>query len=290
MENNEQTGKRNRSSWAIWILIGALAIGNIVALWQSGETKKQLAALNQSVETRLMHLNEQADAFSLESDARALELKAELEDARRVAASAAGEAKIRAEQMAKRLAAEYKKRQEELSAEIGTVKESATAANERVSAMLTDVDSVRGNVAQTQSDVRETRSDLESTRADLRSVRGDLGVQSGLIATNAKELAALRELGERHYIEFDISKKGEPVKLGNVSVILRKTYPKRSKFTMDIVADDKRVEKKDKTINEPVQFYVSGHRQPYELVVNDVRKDAVVGYLSVPKVLRAEAR
>jgi hypothetical protein len=290
MENNEQTGKSNRSSWAIWILIGALAIGNIVALWQSGETKKQLAALNQSVETRLMHLNEQADAFSLEADARASELKAELEEARRVAASAAGEAKIRAEQIAKRLAAEYKKRQEELSAEIGTVKESATAANERVSAMLTDVDSVRGNVAQTQSDVRETRSDLEATRADLRSVRGDLGVQSGLIATNAKELAALRELGERHYIEFDISKKGEPVKLGNVSVILRKTYPKRSKFTMDIVADDKRVEKKDKTINEPVQFYVAGHRQPYELVVNEVRKDAILGYLSVPKVLRAEAR
>lgn len=290
MENNEQTGKTNRSGWAIWMLIGALAIGNIVALWQSGETKKQLAALNQSVETRLMHLNEQADAFSLEADARASELKAELEEARRVAASAAGEAKIRAEQMAKRLAAEYKKRQEELSAEIGTVKESATAANERVSAMLTDVDTVRGNVAQTQSDVRETRSDLEATRADLRSVRGDLGIQSGLIATNAKELAALRELGERHYIEFDISKKGEPVKLGNVSVILRKTYPKRSKFTMDIVADDKRVEKKDKTINEPVQFYVSGHRQPYELVVNEVQKDAVIGYLSVPKVLRAEAR
>lgn len=290
MESNEQTGKTNRSGWAIWMLIGALAIGNIVALWQSGETKKQLAALNQSVETRLMHLNEQADAFSLEADARASELKAELEEARRVAASAAGEAKIRAEQMAKRLAAEYKKRQEELSAEIGTVKESATAANERVSAMLTDVDTVRGNVAQTQSDVRETRSDLEATRADLRSVRGDLGIQSGLIATNAKELAALRELGERHYIEFDISKKGEPVKLGNVSVILRKTYPKRSKFTMDIVADDKRVEKKDKTINEPVQFYVSGHRQPYELVVNEVQKDAVIGYLSVPKVLRAEAR
>jgi len=42
---------------------------------------------------------------------------------------------------------------------------------------------------------------------------------------------------------------------------------------------------KDKTVNEPVQFYVtSKSRVPYELVINEVRKDTLVGYLSMPKV------
>ena len=67
-------------------------------------------------------------------------------------------------------------------------------------------------------------------------------------------------------------------------MVLRKADPKRSRFTVDVIADDKKVEKKDRTINEPVQFYVSRARQPYELVVNEVRKDRIVGYLAVPKV------
>jgi hypothetical protein len=51
-----------------------------------------------------------------------------------------------------------------------------------------------------------------------------------------------------------------------------------------VLADDKRVEKRDRTVNEPVQLYVSGYRQPVEIVVNQVNKDEVVGYVSVPKV------
>jgi DNA repair exonuclease SbcCD ATPase subunit len=290
MENNQETPKTSRGSLLLWLAVAVLAATNIVALWQAGETKKQLARTTQTFTAQLADLREQAEAFNLDAGARAAELRAELEEARRLAATAAGQAKVRAEQMVKRLSEQYEKQQAAISSEIGTVKQAADAAHEKVSAVRTDVEAVRGDVAQTKSEVRDTRSELEATRSELRSVKGDLGVQSGLIATNAKELAALRELGERHYIEFDISKKGQPVKLGNVSVILRKTKPSQSKFTLDIIADDKRVEKKDKTINEPVQFYVTGARQPYELVVNEVRKDAVIGYLSIPKVLRAEAR
>jgi hypothetical protein len=290
MENNQERPNPGRSSALLWIAVLALAATNVVALWQAGQTKKQLAAMHESFDTRLTHLREQAEADNLDAGARAAELRAELEEARRLAQTAAGQAKVRAEQVAKRLSAEYARQQAEISSEIGTVKQAAEAAQEKASAVRSDVEAVRGDVAETRSEVRNARSDLEATRAELRSVKGDLGIQSGLIATNARELAALRELGERHYIEFDISKKGEPVKVGNVAVILRKTKPKQSKFTLDIVADDKRVEKKDRTINEPVQFYVAGARQPYELVVNEVRKDTIIGYLAIPKVLRAEAR
>jgi hypothetical protein len=109
-------------------------------------------------------------------------------------------------------------------------------------------------------------------------------VQSGLIATNAKELAALKALGERNYYEFNLGKTKQPQKVGDVFIQLKRTDPKRNRYTIEILADDKKVEKKDKTVNEPVQFYTSKARQPYEIVVNEVRKDVIVGYLATPKV------
>jgi hypothetical protein len=142
------------------------------------------------------------------------------------------------------------------------------------------VGTVKGEVAQ-------TKSTLNSTLNDLKSVRGDLGVQSGLIATNAKELAALREMGERNYQEFAFTKSNKPQKIGNILVALKKTDPKRNKYTLEVIADDRKIEKKDKYINEPVQFYVQGARLPYEIVVNEVQKDKVVGYLAIPKVVQA---
>jgi len=138
-----------------------------------------------------------------------------------------------------------------------------------------------------KTDAAATRSELEKTIADLKSTRGDLGVQSGLIATNGKELAALRSLGERQYTEFRLSKEKSPTKVGDVQMRLKSADMKKNRYTIELIADDKLVEKKDKTINEPVQVYVAGNRQPYEIVINQVKKDAVVGYLSTPKVTLA---
>jgi hypothetical protein len=111
-----------------------------------------------------------------------------------------------------------------------------------------------------------------------------MGVMSGLIATNSKDLDALRALGERNYFEFDLTKGQGMKKIGDVMLTLKKSDAKRNRYTVDVMADDKRVEKKDKTMNEPVQLYVSGNAQPYEIVVNQVKKDEVVGYLATPKV------
>jgi DNA repair exonuclease SbcCD ATPase subunit len=146
------------------------------------------------------------------------------------------------------------------------------------------VGSLAGRVDTVKTEVDRNREELEKTIRDLTSVRGDLGVQSGLIATNAKELNALRELGERNYFEFDIQRSNEPQRVGPISIRLRKTDVKRNKFNIDLWADDKRIEKKDKTLLEPVQFYVQGTRLPYELVVNQIVKNRIVGYLSSPKV------
>ena len=94
----------------------------------------------------------------------------------------------------------------------------------------------------------------------------------------------LRELGERNYYEFDLTKTKEPQRVGSIQIKLKRVDQKRNKFTVDIWADDKRIEKKNKTLLEPVQFYVIGSRQPYELVVNKLDKNRIVGYLATPKV------
>jgi chromosome segregation ATPase len=147
-----------------------------------------------------------------------------------------------------------------------------------------ELGSLTGKVDTVEEEVNKTRQELDQTIADLKTVRGDLGVQSGLIATNGTELAALRELGERNYFEFDIQKAKQPSRVGPVTIRLRKADQKRNKYNIDLWADDKRVEKKNKTLLEPVQFYVIGSRQPYELVVNQIDKDRIVGYLATPKV------
>lgn len=269
---------------ALWVLVMALVVGNIYAIWQIGQTHTHLAKLDESMEARIATMNAQTNALNSRADERVAELQKQLEEARQQASTAAGRAKTqaerRAEQLVKDLSEEYRKQSTQFSDELGQVKQSATNTDEKVNTVMTDVTSVRGDVAQ-------TKSDLESAFGALKSVKGDLGVQSGLIATNAKELLALRELGERNYFEFDIPKKGQPQRVGNVALVLRKTSPKQGRFTMDVIADDRTVQKKDRTINEPVQFYASGYRQPYEIVVNDVKKDRIVGYLSVPKVQSA---
>lgn len=144
--------------------------------------------------------------------------------------------------------------------------------------------SLSGEVSDVKKAVGQTKTELETTIAALRSVRGDLGVQSGLIATSSKELQALRELGQRNYYDFTLTKTEQPQQIGDVRIKLKKTDVKRGRFTIEVWADDKKIEKKDKTLNEPIQFHVAQLRTPYEVVVNRIQKDQLTGYLSTPKV------
>jgi len=136
----------------------------------------------------------------------------------------------------------------------------------------------------TQTDLNATKADLEATKGAMSSMKGDLGVQSGLIARNHDEVEELKRLGERDIFEFTLNKSAKsPEHVGPIQVQLRRTDTKKYKFTLNVVADDKSIEKKDKTVGEPVQFYVRGARAPYEIVVFDVTKDTAKGYLSAPK-------
>jgi hypothetical protein len=147
-------------------------------------------------------------------------------------------------------------------------KASAEEVNAKMGALSGDVSGVRG--------------DLESTRKDLGMARSEFGT---LIARNHEEVEQLRRMGQRDYHEFTITKKGSKERVGEVTLELRGVNVKKNQFTVALYADDRRFEKKNRSVNEPIFFYTRGTRQPMELVVNDVSKDKITGYVSIPKSL-----
>jgi chromosome segregation ATPase len=157
------------------------------------------------------------------------------------------------------------------------------ATKQQIGAVSSDVASVKTDVGGVKTDVASTRSDLEATKSQLNRVVGDAGVMSGLIATNRGELEILKHKGDRNYFEFTLKKKDKPLLLSGIKLQLKKVDMKHSRFTLNVSADDRNIEKKDKNLDEPVQFYTGKNPVLYELVVNDIEKNSVSGYLSTPK-------
>jgi hypothetical protein len=146
-----------------------------------------------------------------------------------------------------------------------------------------------GEVGKVKVDVAAQKAAIAETQEKLQRAMGDLGEQSGLIARNAEELEALKRTGLREYYEFDLPKGKTPSPVGPVALRLKDADVKRHKFNMVLVVDDIQIEKKDKTLLEPVQFYRKGSRALHEIVVFDVKKDRITGYLSTPKAADATA-
>jgi hypothetical protein len=153
----------------------------------------------------------------------------------------------------------------------------------QLSKVTGQVTAVSNEVGGVKTDVAAAKSDLEATKARLESMRGDMGVMSGLIATTRGDLEVLKHRGDRNYYEFTLQKSKSPSPVSTISLQLKKTDPKRGKFTMNVMADDRTIEKKDRTANEPIQFYTGREHMLYELVVWTVDKNKVSGYLSTPK-------
>jgi chromosome segregation ATPase len=262
----------------------ALIAANIYLYVQVDHLRDEVAKVSTTLTTELTNLRD-ASTVTTASQSRHLEkMKADLEaaraqahdQARTLSSQAKAEAQAHADQLARQIQAEEAKVQQQVSSEISDVKSAANTANAKIADVSTDVGGVKTQVSATQAE-------LQKTIADLHSTRGDLGVQSGLIATNAQELQALKRLGERTYTEFKLGKTKVPQRVGDITLKLKSVDAKKNRYTVEVMADDKLTEKRDKNVNEPVQFYTSKARQPYELVVNQVQKDLIVGYLSTPK-------
>jgi phage shock protein A len=246
-----------------------------------------LGTKNDALKVQLVELKQSTDALRNELEgvnAKHSQLKEELSttastlgrrlgatqqavDATKKTATELAAEQAQAEQQAKQSA-------QQLGQQIEGVRQESST---KIAAVNTDVGGVK-------TDLGATKKDLDATKAALKSTIGDLGVQSGLVARNHDDLEALRRRNERNYFEFNIVKAKTSTKVGDIGIKLTKTDPKKGKYTLEILADDKTVEKKDRTVNEPLQFYLARARGiPYEVVVNQVDKDRIVGYLATPK-------
>ncbi|MBZ5664495.1 MAG: hypothetical protein LAO30_07815 [Acidobacteriia bacterium] len=152
-----------------------------------------------------------------------------------------------------------------------------------VGAVAGEVGTVKSDVGGVKTDVAATKASLDATIAKLQSTIGDLGQQSGLIANTRADLEALKHKGDRQYYEFSLVKGARPQAFSTVALQLKKTDAKKGKYTLNVTADDKTIEKKDKNQSEPVQFYTGREHMLYELVVWTVDKNKITGYLSTPK-------
>jgi hypothetical protein len=187
----------------------------------------------------------------------------------------------RQEQLASALA--KKADSEDVAANVAAARaEAALKVEEVQKTSETKISNVSGEVKTVASNLEVTRQDLAASRRDLVDVKNALTDQ---IARNSSELAALRLRGERDFVEFDIKKgkKNEMQRVGDIRLELRNADTKKQRYTLAIQVDDSKLEKKDKLVNEPVQFLVGRNQLRYEIVVNKVEKDRIIGYLSTPK-------
>src|SRR6202158_2253535 len=269
----ENTGTPRWIAVLFGVLIAALAV---------------LAYAGHSIQSRLeQDISKQQDQNKIlsaqleQANSRLAEIKGQVEVTSQkvgLTQSEIAQAKSRSEAIRKAQMASDQK----LSSQLGEVRKTS---DEKIGAVATEVGGAK-------KDIEATRNDLEATKGRLERASGDMGVMSGLIARNHDDLEELKRRGDRNYYEFTVQKAKTPQRVGPIQMSVNKTDPKKSKYTMTLLADDKTIEKKDKTAGEPVQFYVKGSARlaPYEIVVFEVGKSQITGYLATPKEASAATK
>lgn len=251
----------------IFLVLAALAAGEFYTVEKMNSMRQALVAQQNQMRGELTSRMQEDFAARLSAlqrdDAQQLDaVKSELDKSAKHLGSQGGELK-RARAMVAQLQDQQQKQAEELAQK---------ADQQQVGALSQDVSS--------------TKSDLDTTKQAVNTLTGDLGMARSelgtLIARNHDDIEYLRKLGERDYIEFTLDK-NHPTHVAGVSLNLKKTNVKHYTFNLALTIDDMQIEKKDRTINEPVIFYVNGSKKPYELVVNSVESSQVKGYISTPK-------
>lgn len=282
MSKNSDQKQAGHTLWNAAIVVALLA--GVVLFINNRQLAGTLAQSNQHNQDQIAKLQEELSQTGTAA-------RESVDALARQAQETAAQAEARSKQ-------EVHKTRANLSAAMAKQQQQEEQTRQEVAGRLTDLrqantiataklGEISDNVSGVKNDVASTQSELEKTGTDLKRVMGDMGVMSGLIATNSTQLNALKELGDRDYVEFDLKKSSARQKVGDLQLTLARADPKRNRFTLQVLADDKTLEKRDRGINEPVQLYLAGNRQPEEIVVNEVKKDEVIGYVSVPKVKMA---
>jgi len=255
---------RPQSGILKYILLAIAGVYIVASLYLLFDQRNRLAVMEQkqqAMETAQSELNNRIHATSTEF--------------KQALSSEVGMTKAEIAQRAAELERQQKASAAKLSA-------AQSQQGQQLAAVNTEVSGVKTEVTSAKTDIQKTQTDLAATNAKLEHAMGDLGVQSGLIAHNSSELEMLKRKGERNYYDFTLAKNAR-TPVSTISLQLKKVDPKKSKFTLNVIADDKTIEKKDRTLLEPLQFYTGRDRMLYEVVVFSADKNSIKGYLSTPK-------
>ena len=258
----------------VGIIVVALAVVSLAALgagWTASTRSKELA---QTIATQSQQLKQNEDVLS-QRLAKAEDTNAQLQgelsvvtDKMKLTQGELNKARLQAKKIKEEDAKELADLQNQTTAQLAT-----KASVDDVNKLGTDVTGVK--------------TDLDATKNSLQMARGEFGT---LIARNHDEIEELRRKGDRDYYEFTIEKKNDRQKVGDMMVELKGVNAKKNLYTVALYVDDSRYEKKNRSANEPIYFFVHGSRAPLEFTVNTIGKDKISGYLSVPKVNTAHAQ
>jgi hypothetical protein len=228
--------------------------------------------------TRMLAMEQKQQAITAEQVDLNNRLAATSSELKRELSSEVGLTK---QEMAER-AAELERQQQAAAAASSRLAAAQSRQSQQLAAVSGEVSNVKTDVGSAKVDIQKTQSDLAATNTKLEKTIGDLGVASGLIAHNTSELEILKHKGDRNYFDFTLQKNVR-TPVSTISLVLKKVDPKKGKFTLNVIADDRTIEKKDRTLNEPLQFYTGRDHLLYELVVFTAEKNVITGYLSTPK-------
>jgi len=256
-----------RNEILLYVVIAVVVIGviyAIVSLYLMRDMRTRLAAMEQRQQT--------LETAQVELGNRIHETSSEFKQA------LSSEVGMTKQELAQR-AAELDRQQKAAAAKLAAAQ---SRQGQQIAAVSGEVTGVKTDVGTAKTDIQKTQTDLAATNAKLERAIGDLGVQSGLIAHTAAELDVLKRKGDRNYYDFTLTK-GARTPVSTISLQLKKVDPKKSKFTLNVIADDRTIEKKDRTLGEPLQFYTGRDKMLYEVVVFTAAKNTITGYLATPK-------
>ena len=270
---------RNGSSWQLpaIIVLGLVAIAGLGFGWNASS---KLDSTQQTVDMQVKTVEQ-----SVQQDMTSL--KDRFAQDEKVNADMQGDLKVVTDKL-KITQGQMKKAR--LQAEVAAKQNDETT--QKLSALDTSVHTELATKAGTDdvtnvdTKVTAVSTDLNTTKEDLKMAKSELGT---LIARNHDEVDQLRRLGERDYVEFTIAGKNKPQKVGNITVELKGVNEKKNQVNIAMTVEDKRFEKKNRALNEPIFFYISGTHIPEEIVVNKVGKDQISGYISIPKANAQQA-
>jgi len=254
----------DHSSIVKYVLLAVALLYVLASMYFMYTLKNRLDAMDQKQQT--------LESAQSELAARLHSTKSEFKEALTT------EVGLTKQELAKR-AAELERQQKAGEAKLSAAQ---SQQGQQIAAVSGEVSGVKSEVGSAKTDIAKTQTELQATNQKLERTIGDLGVQSGLIAHTSAELDVLKHRGDRNYFDFTL-RKGAKTPVSTVSFELKKVDPKKSRFTLNVIADDKTIEKKDRTVGEPLQFYTGRDHLLYEVVVFTADKNSITGYLSTPK-------